>query len=96
MLKTFIATVALATSAFVLGFHSDLVGNVAGKMYTQAKGELTAAVQQGTLDPERAFRECFALHAPRVNACQPYADAWIARDGADAGWKIIGLANRPN
>lgn len=98
-MKTFLATAALATSAFFVGFHTPEVSEIAGKTVTEIRLELSAVSEYWTLNPERAFWACYDANRWNISVCKPYADAWRARDGdgvivkAMNGIVLHGLAN---
>lgn len=87
MLKTFALTAALAASAFVVGYQADFV---AGKMM-----EIRAYMQGAMVDPEASFWRCYTINDNDPQRCEAQAQAWAARDGADALFRITtGMVTR--
>lgn len=93
MFKTFALTVVLAVSSAFIGYNLDTVAGTALQI---------RAYMQGTaIDPKQAFWHCYEANDANAMACQPQAQAWAARDGADAlvqiarGMTTRELANYP-
>lgn len=90
MLKTFLLTATLATSAFVAGYQGNQI---------VAKAQEFRAEMQAywAYDPEQAYFDCaakmkadaFADKPYDVNSCRVHMQAWTARDGKQAAAETI-------